>query len=209
MLRSENLYFNYQNQKNFQFPDLVCAPGTTCLILGKSGSGKTTWLNLLAGLRRPHKGEIHIGDTAITRLSAAQLDRFRGRHIGIVFQQAHFIGALNVGENLALARQLAGLPADSGKIKSILERLQVAHQLKAKTYRLSIGEQQRVAIARALINEPQLVLADEPTSALDDDNAAQVIALLEEQTKAANATLVVVTHDARLKQHFEQQIVLV
>ncbi|HMQ49998.1 MAG TPA: ABC transporter ATP-binding protein [Saprospiraceae bacterium] len=208
MLQSKDLYFNYHSQKTFHFPDLFCAPGTACLILGKSGSGKTTWLNLLAGLRKPEKGEIRIGDTAITQLSAAQLDRFRGRHIGMVFQQSHFVRALNVYENLALARQLAGLPANSGKIKSLLERLQIAHQVKTKTSRLSIGEQQRVAIARALINEPQLVLADEPTSALDDDNATQVIALLEEQAKAANATLVVVTHDARLKQHFEHQIVL-
>ncbi|PSR15315.1 MAG: ABC transporter ATP-binding protein, partial [Bacteroidetes bacterium] len=146
--------------------------------------------------------------TIINRLSTRELDRFRGQQIGIVFQQAHFVRSLTVAQNLALARQLAGLLPDASAIRVLLERLNVGHKLHALPQALSVGEQQRVAIARALINEPTVILADEPTSALDDHNTEQVVELLQSQAAAANATLLVVTHDQRLKANFDQYIQL-
>jgi putative ABC transport system ATP-binding protein len=190
------------------FPGITCAPGEHWLILGSSGSGKTTLLQLLAGLRTPTGGEVYISAVALSSLSKTELDRFRGRRIGMVFQQSHFIRALNVEDNITLACQLSGNPVDKNKIRALLDRMGMVHKIHASTHELSQGEQQRVAIARALINEPAVILADEPTSALDDHNAGEVISMLEEQASLARTTLIVVTHDARLKDRFQKRITL-
>ena len=190
------------------FPNIECQTGEHWLLLGQSGSGKTTLLHLLAGLRTPSSGTVRIDDTVISQLPTSQLDAFRGRHIGIIFQQSHFVRSLNVEENLALAQNLAGLPVDKSKIRELLTRLNIGHKIKSRTSALSQGEQQRVAIARALVNQPYIIFADEPTSALDDGNTEEVIRLLIEQSEAANATLLVVTHDTRLKERFSKQITL-
>jgi putative ABC transport system ATP-binding protein len=136
------------------------------------------------------------------------LDAFRGKHIGIIFQQSHLIKSLNVEENLEAAQYLSGEKQNSEKVKTILERLNLGAKLKAKPSKLSQGEQQRVAIARALVNSPQLILADEPTSSLDDINCTEVVNLLLEQSKESGATLIIVTHDGRLKSMFENKIEL-
>ena len=154
------------------------------------------------------KGKVTIGDTSLGSLSKSSLDQFRGRNVGIIFQVPHFVRSLTVRENLELAQKLAGLPIDVERIKQLLERLAIGHKLNAKTTALSQGEQQRVAIARALVNRPKVILADEPTSALDDGNTDEVIRLLEETASEVNATLLVVTHDKRLKDNFEKQIEL-
>lgn len=208
MLKSEGLTYQYNSGPSLTFPDISCERGEHWLLLGQSGSGKTTLLNLLAGLRTPKSGKVQVGDTVVNKLSASKLDQFRGQHIGIIFQQSHFVRALTVEENLALAQKLAGMKVDYQKVESLLERLNLGHKLKSKTRDLSVGEQQRVAIARALVNEPIVILADEPTSALDDVNTAHVIQLLKEQASAADATLMIVTHDNRLKVQFEKQIQL-
>lgn len=208
MLRTQGLNFVYPQGERLTFPDLLCNDGEHCLILGQSGSGKTTLLHLIAGLRTVQSGSIVLNDTKMNELSAGQLDRFRGRNIGIVFQQSHFVRSLTLEENLSLAQRLAGLPVNYSRISSILAQLNLAHKLRAKPDALSIGEQQRAAIARAVLNQPALILADEPTSALDDANTEQVIQLLQEQAASVNATLLIVTHDNRLKTRFEQQIQL-
>ena len=208
MLRTQGLNFVYPQGERLTFPDLLCNDGEHCLILGQSGSGKTTLLHLIAGLRTVQSGSIVLNDTKMNELSAGQLDRFRGRNIGIVFQQSHFVRSLTLEENLGLAQRLAGLPVNHSRISSILAQLNLAHKLRAKPDALSIGEQQRAAIARAVLNQPALILADEPTSALDDANTEQVIQLLQEQAASVNATLLIVTHDNRLKTRFEQQIQL-
>jgi putative ABC transport system ATP-binding protein len=208
MLLTENLAYRYRNGSSLHFPDLRCAANEHWLLLGPSGSGKTTLLQLLAGLRTPTAGQVVLNDTPLSGLSGAALDRFRGRRIGIIYQQPHFVRSLRVGENLALARQLAGLPAAPDRIQELLARLDVGDKLAARTRKLSVGEQQRVAIARALVNEPSLILADEPTSALDDANAARVSHLLREVAEAAGAILVIVTHDARLRREFDRQVLL-
>ncbi|MEM9885281.1 MAG: ABC transporter ATP-binding protein [Bacteroidota bacterium] len=209
MLQSENLSYSYDKRIQLRFPNIQCARGEQCLLIGQSGSGKTTLLHLLAGLRRPRSGSIYINEQDITEFSPAQLDYFRGKHIGIIFQQAHFVRALDVAENLALAQRLSGGTEDYPAIVNLLEQLNLGHKLKANTNELSVGEQQRVAIARALINQPSVIFADEPTSALDDKNTEQVIELLKQQASKANASLLIVTHDNRLKSVFEKTVELV
>ncbi len=208
MLHTENLCFAYNSENTFQFPDIQCNKDESLVIIGASGKGKTTLLHLLAGLLRASRGSVWLGDTDLMSLSSAQIDRFRGQHIGLVFQQSHFVAALSVQENLVLAQSLSGGKKDTKHIKNILERLNLASKLHIKPSKLSIGEQQRVAIARALLNRPNVILADEPTSGLDDANCKQVADLLEEQAQQTQSSLIIVTHDARLKERFVRQIEL-
>ncbi len=190
------------------FPNIDCKAGEHWLLIGQSGTGKTTLLHLLGGLRRTQKGGIEVAGQDLGKLNSDRLDRFRGENIGIVFQQSHFIGSLTVEENLLLALYLAGKKQDKTKVKSLLSRLNLADKLQSKPRQLSQGEQQRVAIARALVTQPKVILADEPTSALDDDNCQEVIQLLETEAKAQNASLLIVTHDQRLKDYFNNTIEL-
>lgn len=206
MLQTRDLKYSYDGQQLLEFPDISCKKGESWLLLGQSGSGKTTLLHLLGGLRTAEQGEVSVGGVSLKSLSTSELDRYRGKNIGIIFQKAHFVKALTVEENLMLAQSLAGEAISKPRIKDLLDRLHVGHKLKAKTDALSIGEQQRVAIARALVNKPAVILADEPTSALDDKNCAEVIELLEQQAQQENVTLLIVTHDGRLKEKFEHQI---
>lgn len=209
MLVTKNLQYAYQGAATpLNFPDIECATGEQWLLLGQSGSGKTTLLHLLAGLRTPQAGTIQVNDTVINQLPSRELDHFRGRNIGVIFQEAHFVRALTVAENLLLAQNLAGAAPDINAVEEILNHLNVGHKLHARTSQLSVGEQQRVNIARAVINKPSVILADEPTSALDDKNTAQVIELLRQEAGEARATLLIVTHDNRLKTIFEKQIEL-
>ena len=208
MLRTQGLNFSYPQGEQLLFPNLNCKDGEHCLILGQSGSGKTTLLHLIAGLRTAQAGSVLLNDTNMAELNAAQLDRFRGKNIGIVFQQSHFVRSLTLEENLLLAQRLAGVPLNPSRVVSLLTQLNLEHKLRAKPETLSIGEQQRAAIARAILNQPALILADEPTSALDDANTEQVIQLLQEQAASVNAMLLIVTHDNRLKTRFTQQIQL-
>ncbi len=208
MIQTKDLQFQYNSQQKFQFPDMHCEQGSHWLVLGESGCGKTTLLHLLGGLRKPTSGEIMVQNQDISKLSGEALDRFRGQNIGVIFQQSHLIKALTVEDNLLTAQYLAGAKQDKNKIKNILSKLNLETKLQAKPQNLSLGEQQRVAIARALINDPVLILADEPTSSLDDKNCREVVKLLLEQSQNFNATLLIVTHDGRLKELFNNQILL-
>lgn len=207
-IRTEGLQFAYDTENKFSYPDLSCFPRKHLLILGSSGTGKTTLLHLLAGILNPSSGKVTVDGTDLYALEPAKRDRFRGRNIGLIFQRSHFISSLNVRDNLLLAQKLAGLAPDRFVVNQLLDQLNIGSKLRKKPHRLSQGEQQRAAIARALLNEPKLILADEPTSALDDDNCQQVTKLLEEAAEKAGASLVIVTHDQRLKDHFPDQITL-
>jgi putative ABC transport system ATP-binding protein len=208
MIQTKNLKFQYATEQQFKFPDMHCEQGSHWLVLGESGCGKTTLLHLLGGLRKPSSGEIVVQNEDISKISGETLDHFRGKNIGIIFQQSHLIKALTVEDNLLTAQYLAGSTQDKEKIRNILAKLNLEDKLNAKPKNLSLGEQQRVAIARALINDPVLILADEPTSSLDDKNCREVVKLLLEQSKNFDATLLIVTHDGRLKELFENQILL-
>ena len=208
MLKSENISFAYNGQEVLTFPDVICRANEHWLLLGLSGSGKTTLLHLLAGLRTPKTGTVTVGDVIMSQLRGTALDKFRGKHIGLVFQQPHFVRSITVEENLALTQSLSGNSVDKSKIRALLERLRLEHKRNSSPASLSQGEQQRVAIARAIINDPVVILADEPTSALDDSNTTEVLNLLEEQADKAGATLLIVTHDTRLKDRFTNKIEL-
>jgi ABC-type lipoprotein export system ATPase subunit len=205
-MKTTNLSFSYNNQTIFDFPNLVCNASETLLITGNSGKGKTTLLHILAGLLRPKTGEILINEINICNLSDKKLDAFRGKNIGLILQQSHFIASLNVLENVVLASWLATGKKATDKAKKLLVELDLQNQLHKLPSQLSIGQQQRVSIARALINEPKLLLADEPTSSLDDENARIVAHLLQKLALQYNAALVIVTHDQRLKEKFANQI---
>lgn len=179
-------------------PDLKLDPGESMALLGASGSGKSTALLALAGLRAPATGEVVVQDEALWRLSSAARDRFRGRHIGLVFQSFHIIDAVSVVANLELAARCAGLKPDKARIDALLQRLAIDELRERRADRLSHGQAQRVAIARALVNRPAVVLADEPTSALDDDNARSTLALLQDATRADGTALLIATHDRRV-----------
>jgi len=178
------------------------------VLMGPSGTGKTTLLHLIAGLLKPSEGRIAIEGRWLDTMRRGELDRFRGRKVGIVLQRLHLLPALTVLGNLRLARWLAGLPADPAWIRHLLGALGIRHLARARPAELSQGEAQRVAIARTLVNRPRLILADEPTSALDDRNAALVIELLMGQAAASDATLIVATHDARIVDRFGHRLLL-
>jgi ABC-type lipoprotein export system ATPase subunit len=181
---------------------LSIAQGEHTLLLGPSGSGKTTLLNVLSGLALPLGGKVNVDGVSISTLSSAQCDKFRSRKIGLVMQRLHLISALNVEDNLLLTQRLAEVPRDVKRINEVLAALQIQNKAHKFPRSLSQGEAQRVAIARAVLNRPKIVLADEPTSALDDTNCHAAIDLLFAQAREHGATLVVATHDARIKKHF-------
>lgn len=208
MLKTNQLSYSYDKNTTIQFPDINCQKDEHWLLLGQSGTGKTTLLHLLGGLRKTQNGAVTVTGQDLGSLSSSQLDAFRGKNIGIVFQQSHFVASLTVEENLLLAQYLAGVTQDKKRIKTLLSKLNLAHKLNSKPKELSQGEQQRVAIARALVNSPKVILADEPTSALDDENCKEVVELLEAQAREQEAALLIVTHDQRLKDYFTNQIIL-
>lgn len=209
MISTKNITFSYNKEQSFILPDLHCDVGSTILITGDSGKGKTTYLHILAGLLRPTTGTIEINKTDIVPLSESKNDAFRGQNIGIVFQKSHFVSALTVLENLEMASWLACGKKNSARAKILLEQLNITNQSNKLPSQLSIGQQQRVSIARALMNEPKVLLADEPTSSLDDKNAEKVMELLTSLSKEYKAALVIVTHDSRIKEKFSNRITLV
>ncbi|MEW5676386.1 ABC transporter ATP-binding protein [Flavobacterium enshiense] len=208
MIQTKNIQFSYGPTTTFQFPDILCQEGETCLITGGSGKGKTTLLHILGGLLRAESGDVIINNTNIELFSERKLDHFRGKNIGLVLQENHFIEAFTVLENVELASWLATGKQARKKAESLLEHLDLKDHLHKLPSQLSVGQQQRVSIARALINEPKVVLADEPTSSLDDENAFKVANLLEKLSQEYKTALVIVTHDSRLKERFSNQISL-
>ena len=208
MVKINGLTYNYSSEVQLKFPNFSLSKGEQALIIGQSGCGKTTLLHLLSGLLKPNSGVVDVENENISNMSGATLDNFRGANIGIVFQTPHFIEALTVKENLTLTQTLAGMSKNVPKIKSLLTDLGVEGKLNSKLNALSVGEKQRVSIARALVNSPALILADEPTSALDDENCDAVLKLVREQAKKHNSTLLIVTHDNRLKDQFDKRIEL-
>jgi putative ABC transport system ATP-binding protein len=206
MLQTENLSFSYANGPSFSFPNVSVETKEVLLVLGNSGTGKTTLLHLLAGLMESKSGSVSIDGKSITELKGSNRDKFRGKNIGMVFQQAQFVRSVSVMQNLQLARSLAGLPNDEAFAEQLLAELGIADKANNRPNELSIGERQRAGIARALVTQPKVVLADEPTSALDDENCELVAELLQKTVTGHGAALVIVTHDQRLKSRFQNSV---
>jgi ABC-type lipoprotein export system ATPase subunit len=207
MFEIRNLQHAYNGTEVLNVPAWQAEQGAHWLIIGPSGSGKTTLLHILAGILRPTSGSTRVAGEDLPALRPAALDRFRGRNIGLVLQRLHLIPSLTVLDNLLLAQYLAGLPQDRARADEALAALDLRDKGEAHPHELSFGQAQRVAVARAMVNRPKLLLADEPTSNLDDARCLQALDLLQAQARACNATLVIATHDqrirARIPDHFE------
>ncbi|MBC6426621.1 MAG: ABC transporter ATP-binding protein [Ekhidna sp.] len=207
MVSLSGVKYSYGESK-ITYSDWEVETGHHSLIIGNSGSGKTTLLHLIGGLMKVSEGKLEIDGHELKTMKGNELDRFRGKNIGIIFQRPHLVRSLTVKENLALARTLAGLRKDLKKVEEALDKLNISALSKRKVHQLSQGQAQRVSIARAVISDPKLLLADEPTASLDDENANRVIRLIQEQAENSNATLIVATHDRRVKEKFKNKLSL-
>ena len=208
MIEVRNLQYQYQypTGKTIHFPDLKVERGKHCLLLGESGTGKTTMLHLLGGLLRIQHGSVIIDSTDLQSLNETALDHFRGKNLGFIFQRNHLIGALNVLDNVKLAPYLSQSHVTDEHCREVLEHLGLGDKMHARVTELSQGQQQRVAIACAVVNHPSIILADEPTSSLDDRNCELVIELMLNIAHEENATLIIATHDQRLKKYIHNEL---
>jgi ABC-type lipoprotein export system ATPase subunit len=208
VIQTTNLQYRFNTDVCLNYPDWHVASGEHGLILGASGSGKTTLLHLVSGLLRPTSGSISIEGIEINQLSNTALDQFRGQNIGLVFQRPHLISALSVKENIRLAIFLGRKKERDERILDLLNVLGLSDLANRKIHEISQGQAQRVAIARALINQPKVIFGDEPTASLDDRSCDQVVTLLQEQALQSGATLILATHDQRVKSHFSNKLEL-
>ena len=208
MVEVEALHHIHGDRTILDIPAWRVGAGAHCLVVGPSGSGKSTLLHLLAGISTPRGGTVRIAGQDLAALSPSARDRFRGRSIGLVLQSFHLLDTLNVLDNVRLARHLAGLPEDRVRCREVLEELGVAEFGRARPSTLSHGQAQRVALARAVVNRPAVILADEPTSSLDDESCERVATLVETEAARHGATLVVATHDSRLRSRFARHLSL-
>ena len=208
MLKSNSIQFTYNGEKKFNFPDLNINSGESLLVLGESGVGKTTFIQILAGLLKPTSGSLELNSINYSSLSSKKMDEFRGKNIGMIFQSPHFVRNISIIENLLLSLHLSNQKLDNEYAEDILSQIGLVEKMNSLPDELSQGEQQRAAIALAVIKNPDLILADEPTSSLDDTNCQKIISLLKEQSASKNAKLIIITHDNRLKSQFKKSIIL-
>lgn len=173
--------------------------GERVVVLGKSGSGKSTFLNIVGLLDKATSGSLHFLGQDVSRLSKRAMDRLRADSLGFVFQENHVLGHRTVAENLHIKLAVSSIPKGqwSVKVAKVLEQVGLSHREHAYARLLSGGEKQRLAVARAIITSPKILLADEPTGNLDDDNANAVLDLFDKQAKLGSA-VVIITHDPRL-----------
>lgn len=180
---------------------LSIRPGEVVLIMGPSGSGKSTLLMMLGALLKPSEGTITVDGLEVSRLSERKLPDVRLRHFGFIFQDFNLLSALTVRDNVAIAAELTGMSRREARKRAttLLTNLGLGHRLRFSTDKLSGGEKQRVAIARSLVNDPTLILADEPTANLDSRHGHETMRLLREIAKESGRSVVIVSHDARIK----------
>ena len=211
MIEIKNLHIKFANSALI-VPHWQVAAGAHTLVLGPSGCGKSTLLNILGGLHASIAADAYVQVCGAQpyALTPAQRDAMRAQHIGFITQRLHLINAITVAENLRLAlrlsvsehKKVSNKQAEDALITGILEHLNIANKADILPAMLSVGEAQRVAIARAAIKAPALLLADEPTSALDDANALNAAQLLLNIAAKHGSTLIVATHDSRIKHLF-------
>ena len=176
-----------------------------CGMRGESGSGKTTFLHLIAGILSPDQGMIQLEGRNVGQMSGSERDKLRSTFIGYVFQSFNLLQGFTCLENLQIAMSFAG-DLNKSDPRELLSRVGLTERMDYYPHQLSIGQQQRVALARALINKPKLVLADEPTGNLDPINAGNAMELLCELCRESKITLFVVSHDEKVIQNFDRQV---
>lgn len=179
------------------------APGAQVGMRGESGSGKTTFLNLISGIIKADAGSIRLDGTELTTLGESKRDRLRATKLGCVYQNFNLLQGYSCLENVLLAMAF-GNGRDRAFALALLDRVGLSHRLDYKPRQLSVGQQQRVAVARALANRPRLVLADEPTGNLDPATAGETLALLREACSEQGAALLLVSHDPSILARFDR-----
>ncbi len=200
----QDLEFAFQGAPlAWNVPHLQLDAGEQVLLTGGSGQGKSTLLQLIAGLRDPQRGEVHVGGVNLTQLRGAARDKARGQHIGVVFQTFNLLPGFSALENVLMAMMFGSLPTahHEARAHELLQSLGM-HQEDQDVASLSVGQQQRVAVARALACRPELVLADEPTASLDPQNATLALDLLQDACRAAGAALLCTSHDPSIRSRF-------
>ncbi len=215
MIALEDVQFGYGMRLVLDIPRLWIEQGSSVLLRGISGGGKSTLLGLLAGVLLPDKGRVEVAGQSLQDMGGAARDRFRADQLGVIFQQFNLLPFLTVRDNIALGLRFSRLRSAriSGPLDAEIARLLQALQLdpalmQRRAGTLSVGQQQRVAAARALIGRPALLLADEPTSALDREAATAFLQLMSAQCQAAGTTVLVVSHDDSLQPLFDRTISL-
>lgn len=211
----QNLTFSYKNKKSknqvINIPKLTLEKGQSLFLYGPSGHGKSTLLNIIAGVLSPTSGEILIDGENVSALSSSKKDLWRGDHLGYVFQNFNLISYLNILENIMLPTKFSkhrNANASTNRAMELIERMNLKEYLHHKVNDLSIGQQQRVALCRALIGDPKLLLADEPTSSLDEKNTQELMNILKEEKERTGLTMIFVSHDLRLKPYFDREVSL-
>jgi putative ABC transport system ATP-binding protein len=204
VIQVKNLYkiFRVGNSKvrALNGVDLTIYRGEFCAIVGTSGSGKSTMLNMLAGLEKPTKGEVIISGEHLENMNENQLVRFRREKVGFIFQSFNLLGTMNAIENVALPLTFRGVDKKTreAKAKEMLKLVGLPNHMKHRPGEMSGGQQQRVGVARALVLDPEIIFADEPTGNLDSNTSAEVMQLMRKVVQEKNQTLVMVTHDNHL-----------
>ena len=198
MFICEDISFDIDGQKLFTNINLNLKPQKDLLITGPSGVGKTTLLSILCGLQKPTNGNIIYNDIDLYNQPENEIDNFRGKNLGIVFQNFNLINSFTVKQNLEIAANAIGNKS-SDQYFNLLDRIGLADKSHIKVANLSIGEKQRLAVARAFVGEPQWIFCDEPTSSLDDKNANIIANLIKEESSRCEASLVLITHDSRIQ----------
>ncbi len=209
MIEINDLTFEYPGSDfRFNLNSLNIKSGEKVALIGPSGYGKTTLLNLLSGILEPIKGTIHLNGTEVTKLADSQRRNFRITNIGFVFQNFELIEYLNVLDNIILSYRINPSLSMNREVidraETISEQLGLGDKLKRNVGKLSQGEMQRVAICRAILNNPKIILADEPTGNLDPQNKEKIMEILFDYSSRENATLITVTHDHSLLKGFDE-----
>ena len=212
VLKLRKVFFRWPGRSSFSLSlaDLTVSYGEKLLLLGASGTGKSTLLSVISGTLLPDQGSVEIAKTEITNLSVSARDRFRAEQLGVIFQQFNLLPFGSVADNILLPLRFAPIRRNRVKdAKSEVARLCAALGLpvdigREKASSLSVGQQQRVAVARALIGHPPLIIADEPTSALDINSQDAFLDLLFTQAQTQGTSVVMVSHDERLGPRFDR-----
>ena len=203
-IQVKNLYkiFRVGNEKvrALNGVDLTIYKGEFCAIVGTSGSGKSTMLNMLAGLEKPTKGEVIVAGEHLEKMNENQLVKFRREHVGFIFQSFNLLGTMNAIENVALPLTFRGVDKKIREAKAVemLKLVGLPKHMKHRPNEMSGGQQQRVGVARALVLDPEIIFADEPSGNLDSKTSAEVLGLMRKVVTEKNQTMVMVTHDNHL-----------
>ena len=206
MIEIKDLHYTYDQHKTLDFPDWHVPHGQQGVIYGPSASGKSTLIGILSGILEVQAGMVHVCDTNFNNLSKTEKDEFRSKNIGMVFSRPFLNNVIGVFENLAIVQQLTALKEDYNRIFELLQEINLSDQAFSRISDISRIEARRLAVARAFIQNPRLILADEPLSGLDNKEGKQVIEVLIEQAYKHEASLIIATHDSKLKDIFQNQV---